>query len=127
MTLFCPAAWHVQRLVQKGGGRPGQLLFQGCSLNAAFELVNIPKFACWQESLISIPYLTRPRASNLTPMSETVISHIHSQGEAVDELLELARLRLARGAVGFADEGQVAVFSAVTALLGALRRLDTAP
>ena len=54
-------------------------------------------------------------------------AHIHPQGEALQELLELAQLRLARGAVGQADEGQVAVFAAVTALLGALQQLDTAP
>ena len=51
----------------------------------------------------------------------------HTQGEAVEELLELAQLRLEHGAVGLADEGQVAVFAAVTALLGALQQLDTTP
>jgi len=45
----------------------------------------------------------------------------------VEELLELAQLRLEHGAVGLADEGQVAVFAAVTALLGALQQLDTTP
>ncbi|KAF5825587.1 hypothetical protein DUNSADRAFT_8365, partial [Dunaliella salina] len=71
-----------------------------------------------------------PEAEELSLLLHTALlctAYNFEQGEAVDELLELARLRLARGAVGSASEGQVAVFSAMTALLGALRQLDTAP
>lgn len=47
--------------------------------------------------------------------------------EVVAELLDLAQLRLAKGAVGAADEAQVGVFHAVTALLGALEQVDAEP
>ncbi len=46
---------------------------------------------------------------------------------AAQELLSLAQQRLAVGAVGQADEGGVAVFSAVQRLLAAVDQMDKAP